>query len=236
MSKRVFGLIIFLSVFVSATSYPFPSFTSSTRYFAETSQKDSLDETLFFHFRPFTDLNLTPILSLSLSAKDVENTLLGMNATYALLSWVELETTLSQLYLFRTTASIANYFLVARAYTPTLLSTRFFIGGGWYKRFVSLGSVTLPALAFRSSFSEHDFVAEMGLCWGEKENLFGILKAATFDKTQSYNFNNPFGEVEIGTRFSKSLTLSAFVRYQILLGFGRLDRMLMGVNALFHAL
>ena len=102
-------------------------------------------------------------------------------------------------------------------------TVQFFAEAGWYQRLTLLTKATiLPT--FRTSYSEHDFALALGFRFQITDAIKAHIKATTFGDLEVYNLNNPLGEIggSIKTGFH-DWEIYSFVRYQILLGFGRLD-------------
>lgn len=173
------------------------------------------------------------MLGIGASIADLETLRMGLGIKTPEVLFLRFGLRLSQNYLLPETVSQSDFLLSVRAKSPAFIGVSLFAGAGWYKRYVLLRRVSIPAVPVRSSYSEHDFAFELGLNIFESSATFIQIKAATFNAVEVFNLNNPFGEIELGHRFSESLTLSIFSRYQILLGFGRLDRFSMGFNAHF---
>ncbi len=133
--------------------------------------------------------------------------------------------------LLTTTATI-NHGLYWLTLSPLPFETvQFFAEAGWYQRLTLLTKATiLPS--FRSSYSEHDFALGLGFKFRISENIKAHVKAATFEELEVYNLNNPFGEVggSVQTGFN-NWEIFSYVRYQILLGFGRLDTFSVAMGA-----
>jgi hypothetical protein len=97
---------------------------------------------------------------------------------------------------------------------------------------VQLESASLFPVITKSSFSEHDFSTEIGFLTQISQIKLG-LRVATFDELEVYNLNNPFVEsVFFLPTESEKDCWSLTMRYQLTLGFGRLDRILVGLNYL----
>lgn len=124
-----------------------------------------------------------------------------------------------------------NHGLYGITLSPLPFETvQFFASLGWYQRLTLLTKATiLPS--FRSSYTEHDFALELGFRFRISDSIRAYLKAATFEELEVYNLNNPFGEVggSVKTGF-QNWEIFSFARYQILLGFGRLDTFSFGLG------
>ena len=101
---------------------------------------------------------------------------------------------------------------------------------GYYKVFQSLGkNVPLPTFS-NVSFTDEDLATEFGLWVRPASDWLAKAGIGTYEVIEVYNLNNPFVE----TRFEhvageENWLAAAFVRYQLLLGFGRSDTLTFGV-------
>lgn len=190
-----------------------------------------MDETVSLKLGLSPFLELSPLARVSVSSKDLESLRFGISARFPLFSFFEFVTRFSQQTFFPESFSTSELFFLGRLISPEIwIPVRFFAAAGWYKRYNQLAKTTFPAVPFRNSLSEHDFSFEIGLSAFESSPYFFTTRVATFDGSEAFNLNHPYAEIEIGHRLSENLTLALFSRYQILLGFGRMDRLLGGVN------
>jgi hypothetical protein len=100
---------------------------------------------------------------------------------------------------------------------------------------VVLNHLNLIPFSNETSFSQFDYATELGFTMPLSPHLKGLMKISTFDPWEVYNLNNPFIETSfyLGAPENPSQWLATF-RYQLLLGFGRLDRLTFGLTYLMQ--
>lgn len=111
-----------------------------------------------------------------------------------------------------------------------LQSLRFHFLGGWYHRWVGLRRMSLIPYSSTLEHSQSDFVTQLGIEARLSSQWSHLLQVATLDEWDTFNLNNPF--VESRTTFRNLESESYWVaslRYQLLLGFGHLDRLILGL-------
>jgi len=167
---------------------------------------------------------------ISLSTKDFESWGYAAGAKLAWLPLLANSVRLSQENgLGASTASSTLLFLGEIKGRP-FGSLELFLIGGWYRRFVTLNKAHfLPALV-GSNFSEHDFALNFGLAIDWSDSISTLFKVATFEEISVYNLNNPFIHAEISFNSLETLKITLYSRYKLLLGFGRLDSLTVGVS------
>ncbi len=136
---------------------------------------------------------------------------------------------LSHHYLFESNASLTHLLLFGEVKIPIIAGSYFYGRLGWYERTGKLSGATYIPTPFLGQFQQHDFILTLGLFipFSEKWNL--NLYTSTIDDWEVYNLNNPFAEARLSWLQENKTEFSLLFRYQILLGFGRLDRLLLGV-------
>lgn len=81
-----------------------------------------------------------------------------------------------------------------------------------------------------SNYSEHDFAIAFGTELKLDQNLSALAKVSTFEEISVYNLNNPFIQADLTYEPVPSVYWSIYSRYQLLLGFGRMDSFKLGLN------
>ncbi len=105
----------------------------------------------------------------------------------------------------------------------------FFGSFGAYFRNPRLLSTLVPS--WGGPLSNTDFIADIGFTAPLLTPLSFEAKAATFDRLAIYNLNNPYAQGTLLLKPTNQPWLAAlFFRYQLLLGFGRLDQIVTGLN------
>jgi hypothetical protein len=128
----------------------------------------------------------------------------------------------------------SNLLLTTGLEVPVWEKLSFSVQGAWYKRYTSLKKISPIPVMFRYSYSEHDFGALIGFALGPFSGVSGKVTIATYDDILVYNLNHPFAELRLSSLLSPGgSTLSLLFRYQILLGFGRVDEWALGAALTF---
>lgn len=109
---------------------------------------------------------------------------------------------------------------------------KFFVSVGMYYRFASVlkgGSFPFQA---KTDFTDWDFATQFGLETTLFNQFVWLNRVSTFDELETFNLNHPFIESAFFWRKkNQSFSLGISTRYQVLLGFGRLDRFMLGIAA-----
>lgn len=107
---------------------------------------------------------------------------------------------------------------------------KFFISAGLYYRFVSVVQGSLFPFYQPTDFSDWDLVTQFGIATKISSQLTWLNRVSTFDEVETFNLNHPFIETSLRWQQStKSFTWGVHSRYHMLLGFGRLDRLMLGL-------
>lgn len=168
-------------------------------------------------------------LKTTFSSKD----LISGNATiqffYAPLDWVSINARLNQILLFSNTITQTQTGVLATL-SPSLGPITFFTTLGWYRRWTTLRKVTVLPSLLSSSFSEHDAILGLGIGWKITPSKELQLRVGNYEDFEIFNINNPFIEFKMmDSAIYEDTVFSFFLRYQILLGFGRMDRFIVGL-------
>ena len=102
--------------------------------------------------------------------------------------------------------------------------------GGWYRRFVTLDKAHFLPVLLGSNYSEHDFAIAFGTELKLGQNLSALAKVSTFEEISVYNLNHPFIQTDLTYEPVPSIYWTVYSRYQLLLGFGRMDSFKLGLN------
>lgn len=105
----------------------------------------------------------------------------------------------------------------------------FFLSGGFYYRWVSLSQGSFLPFSQATDFTDRDFSTDFGIVTKITSQISWLNRVSTFDEVETFNLNHPFIESAlIWQKSPKSLSWGITSRYQMLLGFGRLDRLMLG--------
>lgn len=166
---------------------------------------------------------------ISLSKNDFEALQYKIEPTVFYKRWFEAHLRLSRKAFLPDTTSFSHGLLFIKLQTPPLASFRLFTKLGWYYRAWELNRASLFPIPINTSYLEYDFALAIGVEYQPGSVFFGKIQAATFDELDVFNLNHPYTELSGGIYLTDFWTLSGFWRYQVSLGFGRLDRMVFGV-------
>lgn len=109
---------------------------------------------------------------------------------------------------------------------------KFFVSVGMYYRLASVSKGGSFPFQAKTDFSDWDFATHFGLETKLFNQFIWVNRVSTFDELETFNLNHPFIESAFFWRQSpQSFSLGISTRYQILLGFGRLDRFMVGLTA-----
>ncbi len=231
--QKALKLTAFLSLALTSAVFSDPephTLTLSAKQTVQASYRDLFEPRVLGHFQPFNFLELEPAGAAAFSVKDWESISYKLEAVSKPLSFIELRIRASHKLFLPLTVSSSHLLYLMRLKTPEFLGIQFFTGLGWYQRFMQLNKSSILFFPFRNSYTEHDFALELGVQIDLGKDYFARLRAATFEEIDVYNLNHPMGELSFGIPIDSSLYLHLLTRYQIGLGFGRLDNLVFGAN------
>lgn len=220
----------FLVILLFFSNLATGSLQTGLQFVAETTYRNTLNPLLVFE--PKKKLWFGPRFSLGagFSDKDWEQIGYRIDLDTQPLGGFSLSLRLGQRLQLPETFSRTSWLGLVRWDTTLFEKLSLFFSGGWYKRFVQLERTSILPLAGSPSFSEHDFATELGFLVDFTGTQLGV-RVATFDELEIYNLNNPFIESRIFLPGSSPLERwSLTLRYQLSLGFGRLDRFTTGIS------
>jgi len=208
------------------SSITFGKTQTSLQYHQENTYRNTVGPLIFLD-APLSE-HLTGSLgaALAFSSQDFEAMAYSSRFNFNPLPWTSLSLRLSHRMNLPETFSRTSLLFTTRMEGNLTSYLKFFGLIGWYKRFTQLRQAQAIPTFTQVSFSEHDFATEVGFNAAFSPRFEWTAKIATFDEVDTFNLNNPF--VESTFVFSPEEGNSrwlASLRYQILLGFGRLDRL-----------
>ncbi|MFM8269954.1 MAG: hypothetical protein ACKN9V_07175 [Pseudomonadota bacterium] len=227
--------VLLLCVFLSSLSFCAPSdeLYLGIQFSKENTYRDTLNPSLdYFHnFFPWAHTRMGT--SLLVSTKDVEGLIYRFDLTLEPTSWFGFFLKGAQRTHFPEGLSRTSLLGLATIQVSPWNLFSFFFSAGWYKRWTVLTHSSLIPFSNPASFSQYDWATEIGIRTTLTKDLSGLFRIATFDPWDVYNLNHPFIESAFtwGPAESKSKWIATF-RYQLLLGFGRLDRLTFGLSYL----
>jgi len=226
--KTFFLLSVFfplVGLFASPHELQFGSLVSK-----ENTYRDTLNPFLDYHHNPLSWLQMKAGTGLLVSVKDLEGLNYRFEATATPVPWLSFIIRGSQRAQFPEAFSRTSFLGLTKLQVSPWKEFSFFASFGFYKRWIVLDHANLIPFVNQSSFSQDDFATELGFTSTLSSNLTSLLKVATYDPWEVYNLNNPFVETSFyfGAPEATHKWLATF-RYQLLLGFGRLDRMTFGL-------
>jgi len=165
-----------------------------------------------------------------LSQKDLESLSYRAQIDWNWLPFLSLGTRLNQRVHFSETLSRTTITAWLQMKLALLQSLHLHFLGGWYHRWVGLRRMNLIPYSSTSELAQSDFVTQLGFEARFSSNWSHLLQVATMDEWDTFNLNNPFIESRTTFRNSESKSYwAASLRYQLLLGFGHLDRLILGL-------
>jgi hypothetical protein len=221
---------VFLKAFfflVASAATAAPSLELNARYHATTTFLNTIDSSALIAYPLAENIFIEGGARIAFSRLDFESFEYKAEISTRLWGFLKPSIRFQQDFLFSDTLSLSHFLFAVRLEGRPFSWLNIFITPAWYKRFTHLNKVAFfPTV--RSSYTEHDFAGAIGVEAGD-ENWKAITQIATFEEISIYNLNNPFAELRLIHPIS-GIEWSAFFRYQILLGFGRLDSFLAGVG------
>ncbi|NBT59795.1 hypothetical protein EBT16_13525 [bacterium] len=195
----------------------------------ESSYRDSAGPFFDYSYSPYSFLKTKFCSGLLWSRSEMESITYCSESEFRATSWLSFLVRGSHRSQIRDTFSRTSVFGLGRIRALSGRPISFFASGGWYHRWVYLEQAHLFPGLHPTSFAQNDLVVELGVTLPMSASVDGLLRLATFDTWEVYNLNNPFVESSflIGDK-NKSEKWLATLRYQLLLGFGRLDRLTFG--------
>ena len=165
----------------------------------------------------------------SLSKKDLENWSYSLGTVLPLFSFVSTSMRLSQENWLGSSTAVSTLLFLLQFQSRPLSSIRLFLQGGWYRRFVTLNNAHFLPGFWGSNYSEHDFAVALGTEIRWSPSLTSQAKVATLEEISVFNLNNPFIEAAVAYWPTESISWSLYSRYHLLLGFGRMDSLKVGL-------
>lgn len=149
--------------------------------------------------------------------------------SYFPVTWFSVSTRITQRSLLSTGSGASDLLTTGRLDKDFFSFLGAFVEFGWYERWIHLR--TKPILPALSSVSarDRDLAARFGLRIIPIQPLAVTISAGTIEDILVFNLNNPF--MELRTTFhARDWEIFAFSRYKLLLGFGRLDELCLGLG------
>jgi len=225
---KLFAVIALFGV--SAIADPVGNLQLDLRFRSTTTQTSALEESLYFLPSWTSDLTSDFGLRLSHTGLNVKAVEYKGELEYSPLSFLRLGFRLAHSS-YRDFGSSATWLLGRFGLSGDVTEwLHLFASIGWYERFYHLqGANVIPG--FGRPFPDRDFVGSVG--WQIRPLPEWSLRTelSTYERITVFNLNNPFVQATVGYASPESAWhFSFFTRYQIMLGFGRLDEWMMGVS------
>jgi hypothetical protein len=224
-----------LKVFLFSLFFSFSVFASQIsldgRFEVQNTQRDLSHLTAIYESNPLLGLNFQGLARLSTSLKDLETLGYGASASLPLFSVFEFSTRISNENWLNSTTSLSHLLFLAQLRFNLFSVLELFFSGGWYKRFVKLNKPYLLPNLVGADFTEHDFAVALGTQIFWTPRLTTLFKVSTFEDLSVYNLNNPYIQAQLFYQPSpEGGTWMVYSRYKLLLGFGRLDSLSVGLG------
>lgn len=124
----------------------------------------------------------------------------------------------------------STLFFRARMHVRPFYWAQVYVSGGYAERYIRLNGFPI-LFNFSRDIPDNDFGANIGFQFLPSEKWMVDLDLATFDAIQVYNLHNPFLRTALNYQPQpEGWKATLFARYQIVLGFGRLDEMIIGAG------
>lgn len=149
--------------------------------------------------------------------------------SYSPFSWLSLNTRLVHKARLADPSSSTTGLASVRlqGHVPSFLS--YFLELGLYQRRHRVGSTTFLPQLVNPSFTEWDVAFAFGLGVHLSDDWALQIAGATLENFDVYNLNHPYAEAASISKHSFG-ELSAYIRYQFLLGFGLSDAWIVGLS------
>jgi len=224
MWKNKLSLVFFLFF----SSFSIASLKLDLQFYDESSSDNTAG--LLTSFSPFTKkpLRFSGGARLLSSASELDRCEYKLDTEWIPLSWISLH--LRAAHRVKLPADFSDSTLMPRLelhFSWGIFS--FFLSGGFYYRWVSLSQGFFLPFTKATDFSDSDFSTDFGIATKLTSQLSWLNRVSTFDEVETFNLNHPFIESAlIWQKSPQSLSWGITSRYQMVLGFGRLDRLMLG--------
>ncbi len=198
------------------------------------SQPDALAPGFQYEARVASALLFSGAAQLAFSPREVRHLVYQAGLSYAFFPVLRLETSVFHLVLPAAGAGWTG--LVGKFAFDVPISTNWFdVYGafGWYERFSqAFGAGILPLPASHAE-REHDLLFRLGTRARVADRWTIQFETASFDEYEVYNLNGPFLQAAADYAAAPDETWRGYARYQMLLGFGRLNELIVGAEVRF---
>lgn len=149
--------------------------------------------------------------------------------SYSPIAWLSANARIVQRSLLSSGTGTSEALLTGRIDAPLLSFFEAFLEFGWFERWLHLRSIpVLPAIS-EVSLRDRDLAARFGIHILPVRQLRLTSSVGTIEDIIVFNLNNPFMELRASWR-NAGWELYGFARYKLLLGFGRLDELCIGLG------
>ena len=218
---------------IASTSYPYPPKTLdfASRYHFLSYSNPLIDESVFYH-APFLKWFEVEVGSrLSETNSNINMWSYKVEFLWRFLQVFALDMRGDQMAGIKDETGITTGMIKLNLFWRPFSFYSLFGSFGMYQRFTNLsGTQWIPTLS--GALSDHDLVADFGWVIQPSAVYALIVKVSTFDRLAIFNLNNPYVQTALSWKLpTTNWVVSLYTRYQILLGFGRLDDFMIGINA-----
>ena len=203
------------------------------RYWIESAYSNRINPTVAHKLPLLSSVDLEMAASTKLNWKNVNTLDYGGTLKESLCSAANIQLRMSQHNLLDSTASLTHLLLIGEGRIPFFSYFSLFARVGWYERWGRLSNVIILPTPFFGDFRQHDFALAIGTEVPISSDWTFKATVSTFDHWEVYNLNNPYAEGELTQNLSDGTSIAVLFRYQVLLGFGRWDRLMLGVHYWF---
>lgn len=142
--------------------------------------------------------------------------------------WFRLALRLDHNYLIPEGIGSSTFLGTAELQTWPFSFLGFFASIGWFERFTTFQGSPLPT--FSTEPYDHNLACAFGFDVVPHPKFHFVGKTATFGKIEVFNLNNPFFFAAVEYQMPDRSWVSLYSRYKVLLGFGRLDEIVVGAG------
>lgn len=195
------------------------------------SQPDAFSPGIQYEALVADPLLFTGAAQLAFSPSQVRHLAYQAGLAYAV--WPVLRFELSVFHMLIPAAGAGWTGLTAKAaFDIPILTEAFGVYGafGWYERLSQAAGAGLLPLPGSRSEREHDFLFRLGTRVKFSNRWTGSFEAASFDAYEVYNLNGPYLQAAVDHERELGEAWRAYARYQMLLGFGRLNEFVVGAE------
>jgi len=236
VSSKALLTLIFLTTCLMAWAVPMPpkdnTLQYDLRFHSMKTQTNYMANHLVFHTSPFPWLQTKWASRVAFTHEQWQRMDYQGEVSYRPFRFLALNLRLSHALFPYNRTAMTTALLESGFDLPIFRKLTLFGSFGWYYRLYYLSQYTVVPLIYDSDITDHSPALKLGFTVHPIQRLTTTLHIATLDEIDLFRLNNPYVQTTLGYSWSHSLLLKAYVRYRLLLGFGRMDELMFGMS--FH--